>query len=306
MNLINQKFNKLLVLEEAGRTKDGSILWKCQCDCGNICYAATKHLRNGHKKSCGCLQKEQASQFAASKVKNLIGQKFNQLTVIEKTNKRTKNGTVIWKCQCDCGNIHEVCTSDLKNNRVKSCGCLRAYDLTGQQFGELTVIERSEKKYPNNRAILWKCQCSCGNICYPSTNSLTSGHTQSCGCKNSKGENKIISILTEKNINFKKEYVFLDLLNNNQKNLRFDFAILNSNNQPIALIEFNGIQHYEISDYFGGEEYFIQLQTNDKLKNIYCQKNNIPLLTIPYYDYNKLNWDYLNIKLKELGANSFE
>jgi len=29
MNLINQKFNKLLVLEEAGRAKDGSILWKC-------------------------------------------------------------------------------------------------------------------------------------------------------------------------------------------------------------------------------------------------------------------------------------
>jgi len=36
--------------------------------------------------------------------RNLIGERFGRLTVIEKTDKR-KNGSIVWKCQCDCGNI---------------------------------------------------------------------------------------------------------------------------------------------------------------------------------------------------------
>ena len=37
----------------------------------------------------------------AGKPKNLIGQKFNRLTVLEDTGKR-KNGSVVWLCRCDC------------------------------------------------------------------------------------------------------------------------------------------------------------------------------------------------------------
>ena len=56
------------------------------------------------------------------KSKNLIGQQFNYLTVLEKTDKR-KNGSVVWLCQCKCGNYKEVTTSDLNAKRVTSCGC---------------------------------------------------------------------------------------------------------------------------------------------------------------------------------------
>lgn len=33
---------------------------------------------------------------------NLLGDKYNRLTVIEQTEKR-KNRKIVWKCQCDCG-----------------------------------------------------------------------------------------------------------------------------------------------------------------------------------------------------------
>lgn len=36
-------------------------------------------------------------------VTNLIGEKFNYLTVIDGPIR--KNKRIFWKCQCDCGNI---------------------------------------------------------------------------------------------------------------------------------------------------------------------------------------------------------
>ena len=59
MNLIGQKFNRLLVLEKTNQRNNGSIVWKCQCDCGNITYVSTRSLRSNNTKSCGCLNIEQ-------------------------------------------------------------------------------------------------------------------------------------------------------------------------------------------------------------------------------------------------------
>lgn len=56
---------------------------------------------------------------------NLVGKKFNRLLVIEPTEKRNSNRNMIWKCQCDCGNITYVATSSLKSNHTKSCGCYK-------------------------------------------------------------------------------------------------------------------------------------------------------------------------------------
>ena len=58
--------NKMSVKVEKTENKinvDGSTLcqWLCKCDCGNIVKVKTAALRNGNTKSCGCLQKEKAS-----------------------------------------------------------------------------------------------------------------------------------------------------------------------------------------------------------------------------------------------------
>ena len=46
---------------------------------------------------------------------NLIGQTIGKLTVLEETSKR-KNKSVVWKCQCDCGNIVEYSTKELRSD----------------------------------------------------------------------------------------------------------------------------------------------------------------------------------------------
>lgn len=51
-------------------------------------------------------------------------------------------------------------------------------DLTGEQFGHLTVI----KQVQNIKYTSWECRCSCGNIATITTNSLRTKKTKSCGC----------------------------------------------------------------------------------------------------------------------------
>lgn len=53
-------------------------------------------------------------------------------------------------------------------------------DLTGQQFGRLTVIKR-DGSY-KNRQTLWACKCDCGNCVTVASLSLRRGATKSCGC----------------------------------------------------------------------------------------------------------------------------
>ena len=108
-----------------------------------------------------------------SRVIDLTGQRFGKLTAIEKSG--TKNGSVLWKCKCDCGNYTEVITALLRNGSVSSCGCLaklnRCIDIINQKFNRLTAIKYAGKGK-------WLCRCDCGNEITVITAHLRSGHTK--------------------------------------------------------------------------------------------------------------------------------
>lgn len=57
MDLLNHKFNQLTVIEPTEMRKHHQRVWKCKCDCGNICYALAYEIKGGYKKSCGCFHK---------------------------------------------------------------------------------------------------------------------------------------------------------------------------------------------------------------------------------------------------------
>ncbi len=61
-DLIGQRFERLLIIKESGRTKDKKIRWACKCDCGNETIVTGNNLTKGHIKSCGCLLKEHYTQ----------------------------------------------------------------------------------------------------------------------------------------------------------------------------------------------------------------------------------------------------
>lgn len=239
---------------------------------------------------------------------DIIGQKFNYLTVLDieyqyKSNKKRK----YYKCKCDCGNIIYVRSDQLKNNHTTSCGCYKLKlfqqnrnnnfrDLTNQKFGKLTVIklddEYNNQRINKNLHIKQICQCDCGNIVSVLGTNLTRLHTTSCGCANrSIGEENIEKLLKENHINYAREYSFSDL--RNQKKLRFDFAIFNNKNELIELIEFDGRQHNNNYLPWNSTETLKERRQRDELKNNYCKEHNIKLIRI---DYSKRD----NLTLKDL------
>ncbi|WP_461241074.1 hypothetical protein [Paucilactobacillus sp. N302-9] len=56
---------------------------------------------------------------------NLIGQTFGRLTVVARSEKKTKDGNLHWLCRCSCGHLTTVNGYRLRRGDTKSCGCLR-------------------------------------------------------------------------------------------------------------------------------------------------------------------------------------
>jgi hypothetical protein len=58
-------------------------------------------------------------------------------------------------------------------------------------------------------------------------------------------------------------------------------------------IEYDGIQHFEIIDHFGGLERYNKQKMKDKIKDDFCYENDIKLLRISYIDFDNIE-DILN------------
>lgn len=113
-----------------------------------------------------------------AKIKDLTGQRFGMLEVLERDYSYKKRAA--WICRCDCGKIVSKIGIYLTAGETKSCGSHQAKDIINEKFGRLTVIKRVEDdKHQNAR---WLCKCDCGNFTEALGISLRNGRTKSCGC----------------------------------------------------------------------------------------------------------------------------
>lgn len=103
-------------------------------------------------------------------------------------------------------------------------------------------------------------------------------------CKESKGEMKIRRYLKNECIKFIPQYRINDCRNKHP--LPFDFAI---EYDELHLIEYQGRQHYEPTGFGGNsQDVFCQTKQHDEIKREYCEKNKIPFLIIPYWNFDKI------------------
>lgn len=293
IDLTGQVFGRWTVLEKA-ENRGYVSYWKCRCECGKEAEVRGTQLTRGISKSCGCLQKETRARMNTERYSknSLVGQRFGKLTVLEKVG-NARNKEYLWKCQCDCGNTLNVTSYHLRSGHTQSCGCYITEKVEkpieiGTVFGRLEVIEKTDKIYYKSR--VYKCRCECGNIIEVSSNSLRTGHTQSCGCLQSKGEMKISKILRENNIPFEPQKTFDDCRNHKTGMMCFfDFYV---NDEYV--IEYDGIQHFKATNHgWNTEEHLQSVQERDEYKNEYCKQHNIPIIRIPYTKYKTLTLDDL-------------
>ena len=66
LDLAGRTVSRLQVIKESKTRKHGKVTWHCTCSCGKAVLATTSDLRSGNKKSCGCLQKENAARVGRS------------------------------------------------------------------------------------------------------------------------------------------------------------------------------------------------------------------------------------------------
>ena len=220
---------------------------------------------------------------------DLTGNIYGELTVVQmlyryQFNENSKPRTYC-KCQSADGQEVIVRADALQSGATKSMkGAGRSgkmIDLSGMKFGLLTAIEPTTER-ASNGSVVWKCKCDCNkkDYTYVSAGQLIRGHTLSCGCRHqSKWEMLITNLLVELKIKFDSQKRFVDCTNKKQTDmLPFDFYLPDYN----MCIEYDGEHHFTPINGWGGYEKFLITKENDSIKSMYCIKNNIKLLRLPY------------------------
>lgn len=311
-NDIGQVFGCYKVIDEAPPTitPSGQIKHNYLCEC---IHCNNQKTMNKYKVTHNNYQHCEKCKPKPNVKNDLTGREFGSLKVIGRApNHIQPNGTekIMYVCQCNCGQYTTVSYSHLLSNHTTSCGCkqrqtireMRIKDLSGQEFGKLSVIEYSHTK---NGRTFWKCQCKCGNEVIKSSVSLTSGKCKSCGCISSVAESEMIKFFTKNQISFQTQYTFDDCID--KRRLPFDFAIF-YNEEIIMLVELQGQQHYMPFSYCNEDmqtqfENYKDRIRKDNIKLLYSFKAKIPLLRIKYSDFSKkeqIFMQYYQQRIKEV------
>ena len=96
--------------------------WHCKCKCGKEIDVDTRNLNSGHTKSCGCLQKEKASNNTI----DMANYETETIKVLERAGS-DKQGVALWKCKCKlCNNIFITRGSSIRAGYITSCGCIHS------------------------------------------------------------------------------------------------------------------------------------------------------------------------------------
>lgn len=186
------------------------------------------------------------------------------------------------KIICPIHGIFEQISGSHTDQKTGCSKCSKKYNYSTQEFIDESKLIHGNKycyslvNYINNYT---KIKITCpihGTFSQIPTNHLSGKGCEICG--ESKGENLIRLYLKKMKISFQSQYKFSDC--KHKKVLPFDFFIPQFN----TCIEYNGKQHYEPIEWFGGIDGFHTQQIRDEIKKNYCKNNNLNLLILKYDD----------------------
>ena len=237
-----------------------------------------------HLKGHGCSKCKNLFNYNTDvfilKAKKIHGNKYDY-SLVKYINNSTK---LIIKCP-----KHGIFKQTPNNHLTKKQGCPKCNG--GVRFTTNDFISKAKKihgnKYDYSLVDYTNTYTKIKIICqkHGVFSQRPDNHLNNSGCpicNESKGEKNIRLFLKKNKISYIKQFVFEDC--KDKRVLPFDFYLPDYN----IIIEFDGIQHFEIRDIFG-EDNFIQTQKHDIIKNDYCKNNNIHLLRIKYTEINNIN-----------------
>jgi len=280
----NDKFDYSLVVYINNKTKIKIICKKCNNILEQIPY---DHLRGFGCSICSGNKKSTTENFINKSI-IIHNNKFDYSLVEYKgTHKKVK---ILCK---KCNNVFEQSPRAHIQQKQGCSFCSGTKKLTTLSFIDKSLKTHGDKydyslvNYINNKTKV-KIICPVHNEFLQRPNDHLSG--RGCPmCKESTGELKIRKILEKNNINFIYQKRFKKCIN--KSSLSFDFYLPKYN----ICIEFDGKQHYESINFFGGKDGLKNSIKRDKIKNKYCKNNNIILIRIKYNEnVEKILNEYLS------------
>lgn len=243
------------------------------------------HKKGYHCKECTKIEKREKTAKTTSQVveefKSIHGDKFDY-SLVEYINSRTKVKIICKK--------HGVFETYARTHMIsKSVGCPKCCGKTLTNEERIKILKEifDEENYDYSK-FNYNGHEKVTIIC-PEHGEFKKQYThmthyyQGCpACKNSsKGEREVRLWLKKNKIKFEEQKIFEEC--KNKFALRFDFYLPNNN----TLIEYQGKQHYEPIEAWGGEEALAYRKQNDKIKKDFSNKMGIKLICIKYNESAK-------------------
>lgn len=296
INGINDGY-KITNIERRKENNRSRVYISVTCDKGHKYVVLLDNYKNGCK--CPECKREkvskQFSKYNYYEIKELLFK--NDLELITKEEDNWKR---LIECKCTlCGRTKKMTITNFLKGR--KCGCvMNNLRHTQVQFEEAFYKNHNHEeyvvigKYKNNMTKIDILHNKCGKVFSNTPDNLIRRGDGCPYCNDlPKGEESIKMFLEKNNIKYQQQKTFEGLLGlSDKRNLSYDFYIEDKN----ILIEYQGKQHYEPVEYFGGEEKFLIQLEHDKRKKDFAMSNNIDLLEISYLQYKEIE-DILRRKL---------
>lgn len=279
----------LLSKEYKGTSKPIEI----KCKCSNIFSTTWTQFKNRNKRQCNnCGNAKSGSKEPTSieAIKEFIEVESNSGCLL--ISDKHLLGEKI-KIKCPCGNHFKTKFTTFKTKDKRKCNTCKIeegaikkrkssdsfakefYEIWGDSYTLLSDYVKDTVKI--------KIRCNtCDSEYYTHPSSVTRRETGCDKCSASKGERTIQRVLRKYGVDFVSEKSYLET-----KKLRFDFLVHNQ-----FLLEYDGEFHFKVATFSKDEkkmkDKLIKQQRNDKTKNKYCIDNGIPLIRIPYWEFNNI------------------
>lgn len=240
--------------------------YKCQCKCGKVHYIKGTTLLRKKSRDCGddCAIKQERIKKRLASYPRVKDKSYDidysntiheSLEILECIDDGYEEEPVIFNKQKKNGGTFKV----FKLYKCHCYLCGKEYQFKSSDF----EIKIDAYGYRAKEGYYCDAYCDCHNI--------------------SSFQWRTIKILREYNVAYRVEVEFQDLYGVGQKKLlRYDFAVLGSDNNIKCLIECQGEQHYKPIAEFGGVSKYQSQLKNDEIKRVYAKSHNISLFEIPY------------------------
>jgi len=274
-----------------------TVAMNFKCGCGNVFKTTFAKFKNRNKRqcnSCGYKLRNKETRLTIKQVKSFV-EKNSDCKLISEGYVESNSPL---KFQCGCGNEYTTSFAKFKHRNQRQCIlCSTEERVSKRRKTHDEFVNEIKDMYDNDYEILSEYKNDftkvrvrhnkCGHK-YKVTPSNILRYRRCPKCMSSKGEKFINRWLRMNRLEFQTEYSFPNLTSRKGRVLRFDFAVFEKGELK-TLIEYDGGHHFKHVEGWQTKEQFKTVQRHDKLKNHYCKDNNIELLRIPHWKFDKLN-----------------